>query len=87
MGDNIVLQQCMRYATTHHHVLLLMHPPSLLRRIEGHTRTKKEPLNELQHDISALEILNDVSKLIREVRRLYVCSPERYSMINFRANL
>lgn len=40
---------------------------SLMRRIEGRTRTRKEPLNELQQDISALEILNDICKLLREV--------------------
>ncbi len=39
-----------------------------MRRIEGRTRTRKEPLNEIQKDISALEILNDICKLLREVR-------------------
>ncbi|PAV23210.1 imaginal discs arrested [Pyrrhoderma noxium] len=53
-GDNIVLQQCM----------------ALLRRIEGKTRSQREPLNELQADIPALEVLNDVGKLLREAQPL-----------------
>ena len=44
----------------------------LLRRIEGHSDHKREPLNELQADIPALEVLNDVNKLLHEVSPSYL---------------
>ena len=55
--------------------LLLTVLNRLLRRIEGKSRTQREPLNELQPDIPAMEVLNDVGKLIREVNRfpLFSC--------------
>ncbi|KAL5529052.1 hypothetical protein ACEPAG_5026 [Sanghuangporus baumii] len=56
-GDNIVLQQCM----------------ALLRRTEGKTRTRREPLNEIQPDMPPLEVLNDVGKLLREAQPLSDC--------------
>lgn len=40
----------------------------LLRRIEGHSDHRREPLNEIQADIPALEILNDIRKLLFAVR-------------------
>lgn len=61
-------------------VKLIQVPHRLLRRIEGKSRTQREPLNELQPDIPAMEVLNDVGKLIREVSKypLYSCQ-ETYS--------
>ncbi|EJD06020.1 uncharacterized protein FOMMEDRAFT_166316 [Fomitiporia mediterranea MF3/22] len=56
-GDNIVLQQCM----------------ALLRRIEGRTRSRREPLNEIQADIPPMEVLNDCGKLLREAQPLGDC--------------
>lgn len=62
------------------------HSFRLLRRIEGKTRSQREPLNELQADIPALEVLNDVGKLLREVWELIHLFTQELTITRLRPN-
>ncbi|TDL27540.1 hypothetical protein BD410DRAFT_875728 [Rickenella mellea] len=65
-----LLNEAITVSRTNSDNLTLQHCMSLLRRLSPPGRSRREPLNELQADIPPFEVLNDVSKLIREAQPL-----------------